>query len=474
MKTWIARKYQSQCVRLGVKKSLALFLDPGLGKTSILLEILRLLIQRKKAKGALVIAPLNPLYMTWPDEIESWTNFCHFKYKILHIDDAFSQYRNTQIYLVNPERLNTIIPKLLKTPVDQWPFDVLIVDESSKFKETKSARTKLLLKISPMFKRVYIANGTPTGNGFIGLYSQMRLVDNGESLGRHKGTFLDRYFKVVGRPEWRQYTLKDKNTYKQILKDIKPSALVLSADDYVDLPELIVSPKFIKIPDKIQAIYDEINEEFCATINEEEIVAETAGTLAMMLHQICNGSLYHMQDPLATYIPPIKRGFNFLHNEKIEVLKSLIEEYQGKQILLGYKFQSDREILEKQFGKKITFFSKAKTKKDKQDIQTKWNSGKIRILAGEISSLGFGLNLQKSSAGVIVFYSLSADFEAYDQFTRRLLRSGNKSSHVHVHPILAKNAYDHLVVWKKLNSRSKSHKNFFKTMQEYQQATLNN
>ena len=466
MKTWIARKYQDKCVRRGFKGSLALFLDPGLGKTSILLEILRLLIRYKKAKGALIVAPINPLYMTWPEEIKGWANFRHLKYKILHVSIELCKFRDCQIYLINPEKLTNFLPILLKTPKEDWPFDVLIIDESAKFKDTKSARTKLMLKLAPKFKYCYVANGTPTGNGYKGLYSQMKIVDGGKCLGRTKTDFMDKYFRLVGKPEWYQYDLRQ-GSEEQIIEDIAPKAIVLKAEDYVDLPEDIVSPVFIQLPDKVQKIYDEMKKELFTMLKGEEFVAETASTLANILHQICNGCLYNMQDPLALYVLPMKRGYNILHKEKINALKDLIEQYEGRQILIGYKFQNDRELLEQTFGKKMTFFNKAKTRKDKVAIQDSWNAGKIKLLAGEMSSMSLGLNLQKSSANVAIAYSLSGDFEVWDQWCRRLKRSGNTAKHIHFHPILCKGGYDHKVVWATLKKRGKSHTKFFSLMKEY-------
>lgn len=467
IKTWVARKYQATCVKRGVKGSLALFLDPGLGKTSILLEILRLLIRKKKAKGALIVAPLNPMYMTWPEEIKQWANFCHLKYKILHIGLNLCKFRKVQIHLINPEKLSKFIPLLLKKPVEDWPFDVLIIDESTKFKDTKSARTKLMFKLAPKFKYVYLANGTPTGNSYMGLYSQMRILDGGKSLGKNKAIFQHRYCKLEGRPEWYQYAIKNKKAERQIINDISDKAIVLKAEDYIDLPKEIISPVFVQLPRKAEKVYEEMKRELYTILHKKELVAESASQLGMILHQICSGCVYNMQDPLAPYVLPMKRGYNIIHKEKIKALKDLLEQYEGRQILIAYKFRSDRDILSKHFGKKFTFFDTAKTRKQKVSIQTRWNSGKIRILCGEMSSMSLGLNLQKSSANVGIAYSLSGNFEVWDQWRRRLNRSGNKSEHIHFHPILCKDRYDELVVWKTLNSRQKTHNDFFRLMKEY-------
>ncbi|MCW8932840.1 MAG: SNF2-related protein, partial [Gammaproteobacteria bacterium] len=416
MQKWIPKLYQKMCVKIGIQKSLALFLDPGLGKTSILLAIFVWLKKYKKAKGALIIAPLNPLYLTWPDEIKQWEQFAHLNYTILHNrpqKNVLFKKRKIDIYLANPESIEWIFAYLDKIPTKDWPFDVLIVDESSKFKSTKSSRTKILIKYAKRFKRRYIANGTPTGNGYEGLFSQIFIVDLGKALGTAKRHYLTKYFEPIkgysSTSTWVSYQLKNKNTYKKILDKIRSVAICLQAEDHITMPTFNMTPKYITLPKNVQKIYNSIEKNLFAIIDQEEFVAESAATKVSLLHQICNGSVYYTQDPLdESYVPPIKRGFSQLHKEKLKVLEDLIEEVQGKQLLIGYKYQSDARVLQEYFGKKITMFN-AKT--DKKKIQAQWNAGKIEILAGQIQSMGLGLNLQKSHAHIIALYSIISDFE---------------------------------------------------------------
>lgn len=467
MKNWVARAYQKYCVDLGKKKSLALFLDPGLGKTTILLSIFCWLKKYKKAKGALVIAPINPLYLTWPDEIKSWREFSHLRYAILHNKPSrhlIYNKRKIDIYLANPESIGWICEWLKKTPKEQWPFDVLIVDESTKFKDTSSSRTKALVRQVRHFKRRYIANGTPTGNGFLGLFSQMFIVDLGKTLGVTKGEYTNKYFKLVGNPKWFQYGLRNKNSHKEILKAIKPSTICLQAEDHIHIPREVIQPKYINLPKNALKIYEEIEKELYSEINEEEFVAESGAAKANMLHQICNGNLYFTPDPLEEYVPPIKRGYTQLHKQKLYALEDLIEEVQGKQVLIGYKYKHDKEALKKHFGKKIQFFDSSSNKKIMQD---KWNKGRINIMAGQVQSLGFGLNLQKGQANIIVLYSLISDFEVFDQFIRRLRRSGNTQEAVYVYILLAKGLYDHEVTYKTLQNREVSHKETFEYLKKH-------
>lgn len=461
------RLYQRSCIRLGIlKKCLALFLDPGLGKTAILLAIACHLLKYKKAKGVLVVAPLNPLYLTWLEEIKQWTRFRHLTYTVLHAkkNKTLNAYRKTDLYFINPESLVAFIDN---TRGKELPFDVLMVDESGKFKSTSSIRTKRMLKFAKQFKYRYIANGTPTGNGYEGLFSQMHIVDGGETLGKTKAVFYDKYFRQVGKPEWRQYELKDKFTADIMLKDISKYAICMTAEDYINMPERIINPRYITLPARAKKAYDNIAKELGIILRTEkgrlEYISDTAAARAMYLHQICNGAIYVPTDPLEEYVPPLDRGYTLIHQEKLKALDELIEELNGAQLLVGYRYKSDAQALATYFKKRITFFDK----KDALNIQNKWNSGKIQVLAGQISSLSHGLNLQKSNAEHLAVYSLTGDFEVFDQFTRRVYRSGNNAKTVFVHLILAKGLYDDAVTYASLRDRSKRHNEAFTLLQKH-------
>lgn len=468
-KRWKPRPYQIKSVQEGItKKFLALFADPGLGKTSMLLQIFNKLKIRKQVKAMLVVAPLNPCYMTWPEEITGWTNFRRFKYVILHGPMKEINFKTqADIYIINPEGLSWLMSKLKGKRIQNWPFDMLVVDESGKFKSPGSARTKLLLKWSPRFTRRYIANGTPVANGFMGLMTQFKIVDNGECLGAKIGYYRDKYFRKVGNPQWGQYELAE-GSEKAIMRKISKYAICLRAEDYVDMPERIDNKIYINLPAKAQKVYDALEKELFALLDDNtELVAETAASLANKLHQICNGCVYEDQDPLGKPLPSSKRKIIHLHSEKLDAIENILDELDGKPILIGYKFKHDRAALQQRFKNHIRFFDDAKTGKDKVKLQADWNAGKINILAGNPQSVGHGLNLQKGSACHVVMYSISHDYELFDQFIRRLLRSGNTAARVFIHFILAKGLYDHKVILPTLINRQETQDRFLLSLVKY-------
>src|SRR3972149_644663 len=124
-----------------------LWLDPGLGKTSITLAVLEAMRQARKLDTAnyraLIIAPLRVAQITWPEELRKWDEFADLSYKVFHghkKEQAFDL--PAHINIVNPEGLRWLFDLALKRR--HWPWKYLIVDESTKFKHHNAQRTKLL------------------------------------------------------------------------------------------------------------------------------------------------------------------------------------------------------------------------------------------------------------------------------------------------------------------------------------------
>lgn len=410
--------------------------------------------------------------MTWPEEIKGWTNFRRFTYSILHgRDKHLALKKKADIYIINPEGLKWLTGQLKGKHRKNWPFDMLIVDESSKFKtpggpNTGSNRTYQMHRMVPGFKRRYIANGTPVANGFLGLMSQMYIVDQGESLGKHITYYRDRYFEQHGKPEWRMFKLQEDGEEK-IMKRIAPYAICLKAEDHVDMPKRIEDVRRVRLPAKALKTYEEIEDELFTIIDGEELVAESAASLANKLHQVCNGRIYEDQDPLGKPLPSSKRRTFEIHKEKLSALDDLIDEFNGKQILIGYKFQHDKKALKDHFKSKIKFFDDADSGDKKKKLQADWNKGKIPLLAGNPASVGHGLNLQKGGASVLCMYSLDHDYETHDQFVRRLYRSGNISDTVYLIYLVADGLYDHKLIYPRLINKQNTQDTFMKALISY-------
>jgi hypothetical protein len=400
-----------------------LFLDPGLGKTSICLAALRILKKLKYAEKVLIICPLRPAYVTWPGEIWKWVEFNDFTYSILHgpeKDDRLQE--DVDLYIINPEGLKWLLTPGKTLP----PFDTLIIDESTKFKESQSKRFKLLRVILPRFKRRWILTGTPMPNSMMDLFSQIYILDGGSSLGRYITHFRNSFFVKSG---WNAWDWKPApGAFERMVDKIAPLVMQLKAEDYLEMPELNFKNVEVILPDAAMKAYLEVEDVFITRLEEHDVVAANAAAAGVKCRQIANGAVY------------IGEGFTHIHDVKLDALEDLLEELNGHPVLLLYEFDHDRQRIMSRFPSCTDIKGG-----DIAEMVDRFNRGDIGVLLGHPASMGHGLNLQGACHHVI-WFGITWNFEHYDQAIRRVYRQGQTANMVLVYHIVAKDTLDERVL----------------------------
>lgn len=414
-------------------------MQPGVGKTTSTLEIFRRLVRQRKVKKMLVIAPLNPCYLVWPLEIMKWQNFCHLKWTILH---GFGKNRrlhkkDADIYIINPAGLEWLEQELGPDWSDK--FDVLAIDESTKFKSASSGVFKLIKRHLRDFKYQYALTGTPAPEGIQDFYAQIFLIDMGKRLGRTEEDFKKKYFDKElqkmrtrnGMRAFYEYTPRA-DSRRKILKKIKDITVTLMAEDFVDLPEVIDKMIEFMMPAVAKREYNRMANKLFIEWQEEEYVADSAGDKYNKLRQIPSGFMYS-KDELSGERETIR-----LHTAKIETLQEFLEDL-GRPVLLAYVYEEEKQDLKKAFGKDITFLADAK--KNKAKVERLWNQGKLPILAIQPRSGAHGLNLQYGS-NYLIWYTVTTSGEDFEQMAYRLKRPGTDFEHIFQYFLIAKGTID--------------------------------
>gem|GEM_PF-61876 len=435
-KLWVPHHYQEKGVEHLVENPVAaLFFDPGLGKTSISLEAFRRLQEKGVARKMLVVAPLRVCQLVWRQEGQEWTQFRHLRFSLVHgtpKQKAAALEADADIYLVNPEG----IPWLTKQfgfGRRRWPFDTLCIDELTKFKNSQAQRHKKFREYAWKSSRRWGLTGTPIPNGYMDLFGQIMILDEGRALGVYITRFRDRFFDAG-------YTGFDfalrKDAGEKIEELIRPYVLRMSAEDWLELPELVPDPRMIELTPAQLKLYRELKREMTVELEEQGITvtAENSGGIHSKLKQMANGAVYIERNG--------KREFIKLHDLKLDALEELREELQGQQLLVGYEFQHDLARLLERFPD--TPYLAGASDKQAQDIEERWNAGEIQMLFAHPASAGHGLNFQKSSAGHVCWFSVTIDLELYEQFLKRILRQGNKRASVINHALVVKDTVDEL------------------------------
>ena len=416
------RPYQTEMIeRITTDEAVALMLDMGLGKTSIVLTALKRLLDGGEIERPLIIAPKKVAESTWTGECRKWEHLEGFKIsKVLGSlkDRKAALTKKADAYIVNREN----VPWLVTLFGRNWPFDMVVIDESSSFKSPRAKRFKALKLVRPLIKRIVELTGTPAPNGLMDLWSQLYLLDRGERLEKSFTAFQRKYFTPGYGQGYVVYRWNPKpNAEGMIYSRISDICVSMKSEDYIDLPDAVYNEIPVKLPESALRTYRKLEKQWVLELPDEEVTAANAAALGMKLSQLANGFIY-LED---------KKSLS-IHNEKVEALKEIVEANEGKPLLVFYWFKADRDRL-------LESFKDARELETERDIED-WNAGRIKILLAHPASAGHGLNLQYGG-NIVVWYSLTWSLEYYQQANKRLHRPGQKET-VIIHHLVAGGTVD--------------------------------
>lgn len=438
-------KYQREAIQFVVERGAAgLLLDPGLGKTRVTLDAFRILRAKHIVDRMLVIAPLRPCYSVWPAEIEKWAELEGLTCAVLHGPHKEENLlKRADVDVVNPEGLPWLFAQKTLSKINDagWPWSILVIDESTRFKHTNTLRFKTLRPVLPRFSRRVILTGSPAPNGLEDLFGQVYVLDLGKSLGAYITHYRMEHFQAGGymNHEW---TLRPGEEIK-IYQKLKPLVLRMSAKDHLDLPPLTFNTLRVDLPDKVLRQYQQMEKELIAAVEDGVIVAANAAAATTKCRQIANGGIYH-EDP---------EKWTNLHDAKTDAIEELVEELGGSPLLVAYEYRHDLDRLLRRFGQSTPHIGGGVSPARFREIEQRWNAGLVPLLLAQPQSVAHGLNLQGTAAHV-AFHSETWDLEVREQFIRRVWRQGQKS-HVIVHDIVARNTIDEVIL-KMINAKDRT------------------
>lgn len=454
MQHWDPRDYQVSAAQHALSHpGAALFLEPGLGKTSVSLAVADTLIKHGQIGAALVIAPLRVCYSVWPKEVKKWTEFSHLSVGILHGPrKAAVLAAKHDLYVINPEGLEWLFKTLAN--VAQWPFSMLVIDESTKFKNTSTQRFKAVKAVLPRFARVLALTGTPTANRLEDIFGQVNLLDNGVRLGRYvthfRREYFDEYRHFMGFSQW----LPRKDSAERIRAKVQDICLYMSAEDHLKMPEKIVNRIEVQLPTASLGDYARLERAFFTAVGDIKVSAAHAAAAQMKLRQMVGGQVYGEAGTVA-----------HMHTAKLDALEDLIDEASGEPVLVAVTFQHEAEAIQKMLKAKFKIVAPylgggiSATKSDA--IANDWNAGKLPVLIAHPSSVAHGLNLQ-AGGHTVVWFTLTWSLEEYDQLNRRVYRQGQEHGVV-IHHIVVANTVDD-DVYTALTAKAAAQEGFLKQL----------
>lgn len=408
--------YQKEAVKqLERNQSYALFFRMGRGKTLPVLKFLSDYIIAHKGSKILVIAPLAVARDTWHTEIEKWG----FNIDYVHVlGNKKQKALNTKanLYITNRES----VVWLHKVGYLNW--DIIVVDELSSFKDSKSQRYRSLIKFKA--KRFIGLTGSPAANSLVDLWPQANLIKPGV-LFKYKTTFLKNLFNPVSTINHIVIKWEPKKfTRETIFKMLEPVSMYKESVDvptvHVEIPVQLSYPK----------MYKKLEQNCILEFNNLTVTAMNPAILNNKLRQMASGNV------------KTEEGLMKVHTDKIMALSEFIDSQLGNNVLIWYDFIASKNAI-------IDLLESRGISYTLNDVEG-WNKGLYSIFLAHPKSLGLGVNLQHGGH-VMLWYELPYSLELYEQGLARMVRTGQKYE-VEIFYLLVKDTVDALVL-KKLRAK---------------------
>lgn len=452
------RKYQWRALKFTIAaKCCALFMDMGLGKTISTLSAIKSLFHTGELKKpVLLIAPIRVIYGVWAQEATKWKHTRKLTFSIVHGSmnarmRALAQ--PAHIYMVNFEGVKWLIDYYLRLSKNdkerfekRWPFQMLVVDESTFFKDGSTQRFKALRKVLHLFERRVILTGTPTPNSLLQIWAQMFIVDLGERLGPTYTGFRDRFFE---KADYMGYTFKLREGAKSYMENLlKPIVLRLEASDWLELPPIVNNYIHVSLPEQAQELYEKFEKEMFLELESAEVEALNAATLSGRCHQLANGAIY------ATDKEDGSKDWYPIHDAKVEALKEWISELDGQRAIIAYTFKHDLIRL-----RVLLPDAPVLGPKNTPKIVEEWKAGKHQFVFAHPQSAGHGVNDLQTDCRRVMFFSLPWSGEHYSQLIARVgpaRRSGEKEPTVVDHLVSVRTVDEAIVSAQERKSRGQA------------------
>lgn len=437
----------------------AAYVDMGLGKTISVLTVVEELLTHEQIEKVLIIAPLRVAVQTWPTEIADWRHTAWMTHTLIRHDEQSPEVTSAMrtarkvgdspskartkvfqeqleraalspqsVHIVNRERVEWLVEFLGK----RWPYNMVVVDEATSFKDHRTKRWKALARVAQRTERIHLLSGTPAPEGIEDLFAQIALLDGGKRFGRSITAFRERF--MVQHPYTRQWRPQP-GAVERVTELISDITLTMQEADYLDIAKPILVERPVVLEAKELRQYKDFERELILQLKDAEIEAVNAGVLSGKLLQYASGAVYDEN-----------RNVHEVHNHKIAELQQIVEENPGQPLLVCYWFKSTLSRLRKSFPQAVMMDREGNCIAD-------WNSDKIPMLLVHPQSAGHGIQLQLGSGHTIIFVDTPPGLESYVQMVKRISRSGQKRV-VRVVHIVTRGTLDALAVGKLKNKES--------------------
>jgi len=418
-----------------------ILLDPGMGKSKVILDYIALMGFKK----ALIVCPL-PLLFVWEDEIH------------IHRPDLTFHTVNSTDWAAEKAGIAGAQDQLKTAGFEFMHLDEFLI------KDPSTERTKALTDLSYSIPYRAGGSGTLVNNSVKDVFAPVRYLEPA-LVGRSSKDFIDRFaVKVLPRagekPRPSQIVaFKGVDECRSILESC---CIVMTKEKWMTLPPKHFHDIYVPLNDEQREAYWSLSRNYIANIQGTLVEIDNALVKLSKLYQISNGFIYHTPpgeesetenevDELLAEDPKkkpkkLKRETIFFENgAKIQALRKLVcETIPGRRAIVWFNMSAEftliKEMLERE-GK--TFLSIRGGEKGTGAKVRKFNTDpSIDYLVCQAKSVNYGITVLGTTREKLedanfemfpgispevhteIFYSMNFSLEVYLQQQDRIHRLG--------------------------------------------------
>lgn len=400
-------------VRLG---SGALLWEMGLGKTKTAIDYAEWL----KAARVLVICP-NTVKRNWGDEIQKHAGHQDFAVPYGSLPQRAKQFGVRRYTIVNCELLSYATSAKALQAID---WDLVIVDESTRFKTPGASRTKALHKLRA--KHRVILTGTPITGKPEDAWAQMHFVDPG-NLGSW-WAFVDRYLQ---RNPWtRQIEGLRPGMEQDLANRIGARSYRIRKDEVLDLPPKVYEDRLVEMTPDQRGYYEAMKNDLRVLVEGREVEAWNILTQLLRLTQITSG-MVGSSDTRYTWLDP---------SAKLAELDDLLDDLgRDEPVVIFGLFHQELEALRDRYAPGLPIIYGPTHERVRHETISAFQKGSITRLIVQQNTGGIGINL--TAAKTAIYYSRGWSLEDWLQSQDRLHRIGQTGT-VTIVTLTAKDTID--------------------------------
>lgn len=305
-----------------------------------------------------------------------------------------------------------------------WPYDCLVLDESSFVKDRMSDRGKAARRaVQKSGKVTHLLElcATPNANSDEPLFAQLDLVEPG-CLGASLTEFRDIYCL----PESKNWQTGQVYKWK-LAPAMRPAFEAIVAQHMVSVPESLgidVLPveHWVEMSPGARDQYKVLRAS--SVLDQPRVTCGSEAVKHLKLRQLASGFLY--DDAGETW---------HLHPAKQERFRQIVEELDGAPALVAFEFDAELDWLRTMLGPQLRDIRETGAK-------AAWLAGKFQFLALHPKSAGHGVDGLQARSNAIIWTTVPEDRELFDQANGRLKRPGQGQATVMAHMLIAANTVE--------------------------------